>query len=301
MIQRVSASKLACWKECKRKYFFRYIENLRPQKTGTALRVGSAVHAGIEYLLQNIGKPWDRDKVFESMILGFTEGINLISDVVSYIPPEDMIELMKAVEAVESWFHYDPLGVLDPKPNIALIRTEGEFCVNAGYARRAIGFYDALIEINHELWLIEHKTTSRLDAKYFQNLLRDEQASMYIYAARKEGFEVQGVLYNIIQKPLLRLRKNEISEDFIKRIREWYAEENRFVPHRVLRNSNQMAEFERDLVATMADMRRAERSGNFYRSPSVCKGSFFGCEFESICLEDTPEAREGLFTERSKK
>lgn len=292
MIQRVSASKKACWNECFKKYFFRYIEGLRPKKISSALRSGSAIHAGIEHLLQNIGKPWNQDDIFEVMTKGFLRDGAILSD-------EDMIELMKAIEAVESWFHHDPLGVLDPKPNIALVRTEGEFCVSVGYARRAVGFYDALIEINHELWLIEHKTTSRLDAKYYQNLLRDEQASMYIYAARKEGFEVQGVLYNIIQKPSLRLKKNETSEEFIKRIREWYGEENRFKVHRVLRNSNQMAEFERDLVATMADMRRVERSGNFYRSPSVCNSSYFGCEFESICLEDTPEAREGLYTERS--
>jgi len=295
MIQRVSATKLRCWNWCRKKYFFRYVEGLEPRHIGAALRFGRAIHAGFDYLLTEkpLGFLWE-EELKATMLQAYTEQLDSFS-------PEDEIELQKAMQALRAWVKEDPLNVYQASPRSAVVASESGFCISVGYARRIVGYFDAILGVQGESWVLEHKTTSRVDGKYFNNLLRDEQASMYILAARELGYDVKGVLYNIVLKPSIRLSKRETQEEYIKRVGKWYKEPGRFIVHRVTRTENQLTEFRRDLTQAMADMRKAEREESFYRAPQNCSASYYTCEYDSICLEDTPEAREGLFTERAER
>ena len=44
----VSYSQVSCFKDCRKKYKFRYIEGLVPKKTKGFLTIGKAVHKAIE-------------------------------------------------------------------------------------------------------------------------------------------------------------------------------------------------------------------------------------------------------------
>lgn len=265
MIQRVSNSRIGKFKACRRAYFLRYIEGLEPQSVSPALSLGRMVHGGIARLL----KP------------------SLAVEEVS-----DSADASLAACMVQAWSKAWPA-----LPEILAV--EEPFEVRVGKGRRFIGVWDAVIRDAERIWVLEHKTTTGYDGKYLDNLLRDEQATGYVYAARERfGATVAGVIYTIIEKPSIRLKKEETPEEFDKRRAAWYAEEERVHVQRVYRTAEHLAAWKEDTDRVMADMRRAEREGAFYPSPSACAGSYFGCEYAGLCPLDTPEAREGLFIHR---
>ena len=59
MITELTASMIASFKKCPRRYELEYIENLRPIVTSEALEIGTNYHANIEKLLK--GEEYERD------------------------------------------------------------------------------------------------------------------------------------------------------------------------------------------------------------------------------------------------
>jgi len=285
-MQKISASGIRCWKECRRKYHFIYNENLRPQVTAPAFRFGSLVHTGLAQILQ-----WaSADELHGMPTVG---EIKTVLEKHDDGEPVDAVELYKAVHCLERWcFHY-PIGAHK------ILAIEEYFEVPIGHGRRLRGYIDAIVEdtATGEQWVLEHKTAARFDERYMTRLLRDDQATAYIVGANKSGYNVKGVMYNILLKPSIRQKKSENREEYIERIKQWYHETNRIVIHNVYRDAEQQEIWLAEIEAVMADIRHAKYKQNYYPNASAC--SIYDCAFDSICLEDTPEVREGNFTERT--
>jgi len=268
MVRVLSASRIRCFKECRKKYWFQYIENLEPVSKPKPLALGKAVHTGQEMI--DRGKSMEEAKA--AIMLQYEDW-----------PAEDVGILPgHAMAIVKGYSEFAPIDwkVLD---------METRFEVNAGYGRRLMGYFDGIIERNGRIYILERKTAARVDEKYLNNLLWDEQASIYAYAAKELGLNIDGILYDIIQKASIRLKKNETEEEYIERLEEWYRDPSRYTRHIVSRNNEQIESLISDVRDVALDMTVAEREGRFYRNPSACK--IMGCQFQSVCLEDTPEAR----------
>jgi len=265
----VSASRIGTFKYCKRQFYFKYIEGLSPVSYGNALHFGSVFHKGFECLAKD-------------------NGIKEVTELMRDEWEGGGVELEKCLVAMET---YDKSGNRPKFTNL-----EEHFVVDLPDGNKLQGYFDGICVDKNGLWVHELKTTGAFGEKYLDDLLRDEQATAYIYGARKLGYDVKGVRYLIAKKSKLRQKKSETEEEFIERIRKWYESENRFVVQYVFRDQSQLAIFERDLISTCADISRTQKDKSFYPSPLNCKTTFRRCPFKDICLEDTPEAREGNFT-----
>jgi hypothetical protein len=300
-MQRASNSRISLFKSCRRAYFLRYIEGLEPMKTASNLQIGRLVHEGIAgiYRYSFMGEPPQIEPIL-------TEAVG--PEMFAKMGPEELDDFWLAVSIVKHWHQgADPSlvnAVIFEGDRLAI---EWSFEVPCGHARRFIGIWDGIVRYDGEWWVLEHKTTAGMDSKYLDKLLRDEQATGYVYAAAKLlDIPIAGILYNIIEKPRLRIKAKETHEEFRTRRDEWYEEgyhsddTPRFHIQRVYRTQDQLDEYEAQLADVMADMRRTERDGAFYPSPASCAGSFYSCQFASLCPLDTPEAREGLYTRRER-
>lgn len=298
-----TTSMVSCFKQCRKKYYFEYIEQIKPIKTPAALKRGTLYHLGLEMLLAGEKLPTIKNALIQREIAN-SEELGIEYDPI----PAGLAYLMVEAFYRESGYQ-----------NWKIHAIEKKFEVSTGYAKRLVGKIDALIEQTGNHFLIEHKSTTRWDgdgAEYLHNLLWAEQPTNYLYAIRKmqeDGTiscpEIKGVFYVICEVPKLKRyeatpiekrkykrdgslyanqhEEDETPEEYLARCAEWYAEKPRVHTHFEYRTGKEIDEQIADLNLVFCDMLEAEKNGTFYRNPSNC--SIIDCPFRPKCLENNPD------------
>ena len=310
-ITKLTTSQVRCFKTCRKRYFFEYVEQLKPIETPKALEIGSLYHSGLEMLLKGtpyadgVSKPGIETLLYtKAREDAFAKGLDF-DPVNVYIA----LEMIRAFDRESGWREWEIVAVEKP------------FEVSTGYAKRMLGKIDGVV-IRPETgrpYLIEHKTTSQWGVDgtaYLNNLLWDEQSTNYLYAYRRmledgviDGMAVEGIFYTIVEKPTLKpylatpqdkrkytkdgkLYAGQHEEDetpaaFRARVRAWYDEKSRVHSTFVYRTERDIEEQVADFNLTLKDIVFAERAGTFYRNPEACK--ILPCPFRPKCLDNVPD------------
>ena len=186
----LSIGAITSFLQCRRKFWFRYIEKLEPMQRARPLGMGSACHKGIELLLS--GKPMAE---VESAISDSYSEEDLATD--PYAP----FDRMTAIEILRAF-----VRAVDYKAWVVR-EVEQYFNISLGHGERIHSLRDGLIEFNRKLFILENKFVADNGPDYQHRLLWDDQAGYYLLAAKEEGLEekygmpVAGILYNLVRKP----------------------------------------------------------------------------------------------------
>lgn len=182
---KLSASLVKTYKQCRRKYELRYLEQLEPIEKSQALEDGSNYHQMLE-------------KLYNGESISWHEGENpkICAMAMAYMKHLWFNHTeIKEVKSVEKWFEYK--------------LTDDCFIV---------GRNDA---VNKDGIPVEHKTTSSdIDDEYVYQLQWDEQILTYMVAN-----DINQMIYTVIKKPTIRQKQNETDEDFFLRCLNWYNED----------------------------------------------------------------------------
>lgn len=232
----------AAFKSCRRKYFYSYILGLRRIDDSKALRQGSAFHAGLEQLAKtekhtlitpatcdckkndthcnvcdgglaicSVCKGGESDldtacnlrlactavrKVYERCPEQFDEYLWRIEE-------ETIVRLVCAYQ----WrWQNAPLEYVKAEHPFRFPLTNPATGAETPIWDEA-GKIDGIVKLEDgRLAVLETKTTGEsiaLDGDYWRVLRMDQQISKYINAARREGFAVDTVLYNVVRKPTI--------------------------------------------------------------------------------------------------
>lgn len=301
-----------CFKQCRKRYAFEYIDNLKPIKTPAALKRGTLYHLGLEMLLQGKTLPEIKEALFDYEEKAcFEAGVDF-----DPIPPGVAFLMVTAFYRESGYASWKVFAV------------EKTFEVSTGYGKRLIGKIDAFIEKDGSYFLIEHKSTTRWNgdgSEYLHNLLWEEQPTNYLYAINKmkeDGTitapEIKGIFYVITEAPKLSPRlatpielrrykrdgslyanqraEDETPEEYLQRCADWYAEAPRVHTHFEYRTPQEISDQIADLNLVFRDMTEAEKAGTYYRNPGAC--FFIDCPFRPKCLENNPET-DVLFVKKS--
>lgn len=300
---KLSASSIRQFMTCRRRYWFEYIEELKPLVREVPLSFGSAVHAGLEHL-STVGV-FDADCVAKAIAASYTPAELEASE----LNPALALETVRAyAEHNSAWRRWRFASV------------EPWFEVSVGHGRRLRGRFDGIIEVDGQMMVLERKTVrGSVSEGQLHHLLWDMQAGLYIMAAREMKIDVRGILYDYIPKPTIDLalatpedkRKftkdgklyanqrdtDETPSEYLARVRSWYAERPEcFVQHVVMRNEAQVDALVAQVKMLATDIRAAERDGSWYMNPGAC--AVMSCPFASVCLEDQPEVRAMNFRQK---
>ena len=198
----VTQSELRTYRRCPREWRLAYGLGLRSVGADAApLRFGSAVHEGLAALWQgqDIGQALDA-------LTGMDE-IERAQAAAMLCAYADHWRLpVGQVLAVEKEFR---APLVNPATG----------CASQTY--QLGGKIDALTLLDGRVLLVEHKTTSEditPGSPYWQRLRIDTQIPLYLEGVRALGHEPQGVLYDVLAKPKLRLKKGETAEGFFRRL-----------------------------------------------------------------------------------
>lgn len=305
----ITNSRLSCLKQCARKHKYRYEDGIRPDRSAAPLRFGGAYHVGLDARKKGMSATeavfvaqqsyevlptWciTDEQVFDWQVERETVG-RLLAGYFTYwesaaVPPE-----LRPREIVASEIAFD-LPIVNPETGRATPKY------------RLGGKIDAIVRLaDGRLAIMEHKTTSdALDADgvYWKRLRLDHQISTYMHAARRLGYDVQTVLYDVCRKPGIRpktITKAEaaalgdaslagtkespclygvrLSNDIAERPEFYYA--RREIP----RLDADLAEFEQELWDQTQMLNDSKMKNRWPRNTNACVG-FGQCEYLDHCL-----------------
>lgn len=154
---------------------------------------------------------------------------------------------------------------------------------------------DLLVEWDEALWVMEHKTTSRITYSYFNQFELDKQITGYIIAAETyTGKKCIGCLLNVLEpwKEVKRVSaKTKKPEEHLQRFP-------------VTRSSILKKRFKLNLQRIIRDILWCEKNNEFIESEKkeVCTYYNSSCPYKELCLygEDEHMIREHYIIEEWK-
>lgn len=200
----VRTSERGTFKRCPKKWYWAYVEGLRPLRPANALWFGIAVHEAFATWYQEGSKrEGNLADLFDAALEGDRSIITEIED--GEVLYEDARELGRAMldNYVAHYGHDEEWDV---------IATEVTFQIKIktawGFTIRYVGTWDGVYRDRRtgEIWLMEHKTAAQIR---IDHLPLDDQAGSYWALAGiilrqqgilKPGEEIAGIMYNIVKK-----------------------------------------------------------------------------------------------------
>lgn len=208
----LTQSEMQCWDNCPEKWYLGY--NLRLTKKGKfawALTYGSWIHASLEEFYRTKGKRWAWNPDLKHEQISFMTQASLAKK--EYYEKLGQIQM----EVYANRYKHDPTFFdVHATEEIMDIEFEGV---------RLKGMIDVLVysKALKGFFVIDHKTTSRLDAKVIEGWDFRLQFMFYCWLARRnptwKDKPVKGYIINAMKKPALKQGINEGLPTFLERCR----------------------------------------------------------------------------------
>lgn len=155
---------------CPRKNYFRNVLNLVPEGRMLPPEFGTGIHCGVSYIHTH------REEPLEQQVLG---GIGAFIE--SYAEPEGDDHRTRAygarvLEAYVAKYQSDTFTIVHtPEQGFAV--SLGEYTL--------VGRLDLIIQLTGKgLWIMDHKTTSRMGKQFWEGFRMSSQVSLYTLAAQ---------------------------------------------------------------------------------------------------------------------
>lgn len=277
MKELLTSSRMGSFLACQRKHYYRYELGMKPNTDANALRFGSAWHAAMEARWQS--------GTYEVALAAALAGNGM----------DEMQQHTLAGLLVGYCQHYSGIEI------VKTMQPEVEFNhpIKGSNTFDAAGKIDGLgILHDGRLALIEHKTTSEdisPESDYWLRLRSNNQILQYVYAARKLGWNIEIVIYDVTRKPSIRQKQNETIEQFGERLADdtmarpefYFARREVPVTDQDLEEFNvQRVMISRNILGCRHEQKKLSRPEQAWArniNGMVCRN----CEYSQFCLQNT--------------
>lgn len=212
-------SSLQTFRNCRRKFDYRYNRELVPLEKDTTLYLGSVWHDCLE--------TWYR---------GLMNGQVLIDEIMDCIDrayPDRLVDDKQKANWHLARAMFRSYILRYPNEPFEIIDVEKEFevpIVNPATGAQSRTFkmrgkVDGLVSVENEgLFIMEHKTASVISADLIDRLPLDFQVHLYAqYLSRELGRPIVGIIYNVASKARLQQSKGETEDEYEARRAELIA------------------------------------------------------------------------------
>lgn len=297
------------FRNCQKLYELRYLYGLVPNERPDTLTFGGLVHDALAdwyNMLASWDDVVDREDRWKARIRKAASEEKV-----------DRVQAMLAFGMVEGYTR----RYIEEDRNIKIVAVEKvvEGKINNPKSRgqsqtfRFKGKVDLIFEEDGELWIMEHKTASRIDMAYIDRLWMDFQIALYKkYVEETYGRPVVGVMYNALLKTQVRPKKGETveefearraallaksktgksnakqqhaetKEEFMRKLYGVYSNPDMFHREPVLFDEDSIVEMESQLWELTQAMLHSRRRQEFYRNTGYCYKWNRACQFLPIC------------------
>lgn len=284
----ITFSELDSHATCPWQWWKKYVELKRPKHRSVKLSFGGAIHKGIEAFYMREGNPLEVVRAYCDTIRRKAEADGMPLDA------EYDLTLKKAeiVIAAYTAFYaddFEKLNVITVEPTFRIPLVDDIWItgkIDRIVCEKRTGF----------LYPVETKTAATWDADV-NRLMLDFQISLYSWAMAKM-LKVHDVtfIYDVLKKPMMRLKQRETEAEFITRVGEEINADRPkfFIRDKITRSKSDIERTERELIIRSRELVRLRQTGDVYRtSGDHCH---WKCDFMPPCLEDSTEMWEALYT-----
>jgi hypothetical protein len=293
-----TASSMKLFRNCKRKWFWKYILRLRPRYKAAPLIIGSLFHDAVEAWYSRPRS--SMAKIAERLVRAAVEESERTAEFYSREEWEKLNAGLATAwgmitgyadihESDRREWKYDPRKDVEQEFRVDM----GDFDFAGKMDMRAgMRLYNWR---KHRSVLVENKTAKKVDENYLDRLPVDTQIRGYCFGCvRGLGIKTNHVLYNVVRKSNLRRGKNEDPNDFNQRIREDYASRPGFYFHRepLMFGKGDLDAFEYELRQVHAEYTRLIRDcpeiflpREWAPNDGTCNEFFRTCDFLKLCTD----------------
>lgn len=219
----VTQGSISRFLECREQFRLRYVFGWQTKARATTTAFGSAFH---DILAHVQFKNLPVDKAVRRYLKGMGDLAPTQREAVTLMLAEVQLIIELYLE------HYKK-----EHAKWKFVGREQEFCIGHDFgADREIiplrGVFDGIFEKNKCLYLLETKTKGRIDELTLQGMLhKDVQTQLYLYVMSKlyPDKKIDGVCYDVVRNPQLRIGKTESLKNYLKRLKsdikkrpDWY-------------------------------------------------------------------------------
>lgn len=278
----LSYSKVSTWQNCRRKFYYAWLRRLTSRFYSSPHVVGRFAHAGIRKFYEKktkdpIGltmdefqeeKKWMRDNLMMS--------------------PEDEQNLGEdeiIIEGMLAAYRYKYKDLIKSAKSLGNEEELGlEYTTK--YGIRITGKADHLLKIDGELFIHEVKTSKYINDDYVKNIQNSFQIATYRTIFNKSKTEkIKGIIYDVVRKPAIRLKKKETQPEFLSRLDSYYKnpDDPTLFYMEIIENPLIPASNVINIYNSVADeITQCEKVEDFYHNYGYCH-VFQRCEFYDIC------------------
>lgn len=253
-------STISTFQTCRRKYYWQHIRHLRPQIKGTPLLFGGAIHDALDeyYSHEN------REKGAIMAIMKFKSEYKDVEG--------DELRTIENGEKMLNWYFqkykHEPFKVVG-KPEEGFVFFIGDVLFG--------GRLDLPVEWDGQLWIMEHKTTTRLTTGYFDQFELDKQPTGYIIALEEfTGRKCSGCIINAMEP-----------WKEVKRVTSATKKpEDHFLRKPITRSQELKDRFRYNVQAIVRDIKWCEENNEFQEAEKkeVCYYYNRPCPFLQLCI-----------------
>lgn len=284
-----TASSIKLFRQCPRKFYWKYLMRLVPKVGSAALSVGTAFHECLGRWYRS--RKSSMEKITSQAVKSLIEDMKKNS---AYFDEEDAAKMEAQVNTFEGMLggyakiYEGDRHVWDFDRDIGI---ERQFLIDFGPFFYA-GSIDGVFKEKKRFWGLEHKTASLITPEYIQRLALDTQIQGYQLAlCMLIPDNVSGVVYNVTQKSKLRRKSNEPLSTFRDRVIADYTSQpgKYFYRERIQFTKPQLAEFCLNLMSThlqfvnICQSSFAQLPNVWYTNDSHCNAYFKMCEYHDLC------------------
>lgn len=287
MATEITFSELDAYATCPFLWWQRYVIGWRPKKKSIKLSFGTAIHKGVEAL-------YNRHEDPVSVVVAYCEEVKRKAEEAGIpLDTEYDIGLRKSINVFRAYHakyrdDFDRYNVLTVEPTFSIPLVD-EIIVSGKIDRimieKTTGFF----------FPFETKTAAQWNPD-LNRLMLDFQISLYSWAVSKM-LKLHDVtfVYDVVRKPMMRLKRNETEADFLTRIeQEINGDPGKYlVRDKVTRSRREIERTEGDLIIRCRELVEKRRNRAVYRTPG--DHCFWKCDYMPPCLEDTPEMWEAMY------
>jgi hypothetical protein len=272
----ISYNSASIARSCWMKYKWKYMDGLEPITKSTQLTLGTVMHEAFDLFY----KGESSEGITSHIVRSFDNEI-------AKQEAADIEDLTVAkYTAIGMWAFY-------PHKNLK----EFQEIYSEEETRIPIGSYEMVIKVDGRVkkdnvwWVRELKTTSLSSTQFQARTATSAQATGYVYGLRKKGYDIKGIMFDYIKKPILRKNKNEDMYAFGNRIMRDYKDRPSFYFNRYFtyRTEQDLKLYEKDMLAVATEIERRRATGEFYRNQDSCWNFNAECPYRKICFQEQPD------------
>lgn len=199
-LKTLTHSSVACFQECRVKWDYRYNKEIVPNEPQTALDFGTAIHTGLEF--------WFKYSIDKGAVeAGVSQGAEL------GLSSEDLCKVQAMLERYTEIYKEEKFEVVEVEA-VFNVKLRNPRTLHYSKKYQYAGKIDGLVKIENAYYILEHKTTSSITDKYIDAIDLKAQIALYAMAMEAEGYPIRGAIYDILEKPGIRMATGETEEEF---------------------------------------------------------------------------------------